>query len=538
MAKISTYTPVTPGLDDLIIVTDKSASNATKNVTVRSIIDLGTGPGSIFGSVYFVTPNGNDTNGTVGDLNKPFKTITAARIKATSDALVSPLIYVYPGTYPEYELQYEGSYYFSPGVIITGPQQYYGKGGMVSIDQVNKKLVTPGNFATYFNSISKFKVVGSTGNDGIYTVVSAVDDGVNTEIEVSEAIPSAVVDGRVSTAMPIFNTGDVTTTSGNIYTHLNGITANNTKVYGECIADIPKTIDNDWAGGFVRCSQGADIYIETHSIKLGMGVCVSTVDNSILTLRGEFFEVLDSGYGMTFRDTSQSVVNFQRIKQGTSTIGGTPYCIYFRRGNTANFSGNAIIDAAELIAEGSAPIIGITDTTSPAKAWITCPDLRQTGTQIAVVGNVNVGGEFRINGTLRASNGIVFIGSSNCLYKWTGDLICTGDITSFITAGADKFYINGDIYTENSPTVTQLISLTSGELRLNGSLNIDGIGITKSGGDLILDSVKIISTGDSISAAVAQDINVIHSLASNSALNVNITNIVTGSLVTIDANVK
>jgi len=53
-----------------------------------------------------------------------------------------------------------------------------------------------------------------------------------------------------------------------------------------------------------------------------------------------------------------------------------------------------------------------------------------------------------------------------------------------------------------------------------------------------LDTVKIISDSDSISATTAQDIKVIHSLAATTAVNANITNAIIGSSIITDAGIE
>ena len=66
----------------------------------------------------FVTQNGNDLTGTVGDLMKPFATLNSASQAATTGST----IFVYPGTYTaEAEnLAFEGgSYYFYPGTVVS-----------------------------------------------------------------------------------------------------------------------------------------------------------------------------------------------------------------------------------------------------------------------------------------------------------------------------------------------------------------------------------------------------------------------------------
>ena len=66
----------------------------------------------------FVTQNGDDTTGTIGNMSKPFATLNSASQAATTGST----IFVYPGTYTaEAEnLAFEGgSYYFYPGTVVS-----------------------------------------------------------------------------------------------------------------------------------------------------------------------------------------------------------------------------------------------------------------------------------------------------------------------------------------------------------------------------------------------------------------------------------
>ena len=476
--------------------------------------------GANFGTTYFVAPDGDDSTAEIGNIFKPWQSITSAKNQAISDGLSTPLIYVYPGTYDDDELQYEGSYYFEPGVILTGPEQYHGTTGIVSVDQVTQTFVTPGNFGTYFNVPGKrFRVVSSTGNDGVYTVVSAVDSGPNTSIVVVEVIPSAISDGRISTASPIFSIGLDPSGTGE---KIDGIEAFDCKVYGEVTVDIPKTIDNDWSGGFVDVYSGGTFYCDTHSITVEQGVAVANYDNGKLTLKGEYFNMTDSGYAFTFRDDAESILNFQRVYAGP----GASYVFFLRMGHTSYVKTKTYVEAEEIIAEASVPILGLVHSVDGMEFYLECPNMRQNGGQWAFIGNVNSGGEIRTVGNLRATQGLLNIGSSNTHWKHTGDLISVGDSISFISNSADSIYINGNVYQSGSTIVTNMIQQSGGNLRLNGKVtntHPGGHGINKSGGNLYLDSVTIESDGDPIYATSPQTVNVRGTLDINKTLNSNIT---------------
>ena len=67
----------------------------------------------------FVTQNGDDTTGTIGDITKPFATLESASQAATTGST----IFVYPGTYTveaNYNLAKPGlDYYFYPNTTVS-----------------------------------------------------------------------------------------------------------------------------------------------------------------------------------------------------------------------------------------------------------------------------------------------------------------------------------------------------------------------------------------------------------------------------------
>lgn len=498
--------------------------NDTVDITINGI------GGSTYGTTYFVAPQGDDLTGDVGNINKPWQTIKAAVAQAVTDGLTNPLIYVFPGTYTDRSIQFEGgTFFFTPGAVITGGDQYHGTTGIVTVNQGTQTFTTPGNFETHFNVPGKkFRILSSTGNDGIYTVVSAVNNGPDTDVVVAEVIPSAVANGRITTDESIFAVG-----TGHVL--ISGTAASVVKVYGEVSFDLPATIDNDWPGSPFSCLQDADLYVEMHSVKIDQGIGVYSVDNAKVTLNGEFFEVTSSGYATSCRDASDIVMNFQRI------ICGGSYAVFLRSGNTSGFSGTCRIEAEEIFCTGGTNNIVFSNVLAGAKIFIECPDIKQTGAGIAIFNINQQGGEIYITGNTTAQN-CLYVSGSGGYMKIEGDMIVTTDGASTAAVLGGNTYINGDFYCESAVTaLTQIIAQSSGTLRLNGKLqnpSVGGFGISKTGGTLVLDTVKIISDDDSIFASTAQDIKVIHSLAVKAALNSNVTNAILGSSIITDSGIE
>lgn len=77
---------------------------------------------------------------------------------------------------------------------------------IIGINQTTDTFTVTGDFASRLTQGDTIVVDGSTGNDGLYVVVSATDLGANTDVIVSRDIPSAVVDGTLFTPVEIIST--------------------------------------------------------------------------------------------------------------------------------------------------------------------------------------------------------------------------------------------------------------------------------------------------------------------------------------------
>lgn len=72
-----------------------------------------------------------------------------------------------------------------------------------NVDTGAKKFTLQGNQAPRWVATDTFEVEGSTGNDGDYTVVTSTLVNGDTEVVVSEVVPSAVADGNASNAATV-----------------------------------------------------------------------------------------------------------------------------------------------------------------------------------------------------------------------------------------------------------------------------------------------------------------------------------------------
>lgn len=71
----------------------------------------------------------------------------------------------------------------------------YAPFSIVDVDKNAKVFSVAGNKTTSFVAGNKFRIKGSTGNDGYYTIVSSAYNNTNTTITVTEAVASSVADG-------------------------------------------------------------------------------------------------------------------------------------------------------------------------------------------------------------------------------------------------------------------------------------------------------------------------------------------------------
>ena len=70
-------------------------------------------------------------------------------------------------------------------------------GAVTAVDQPNKKFTIAGDETSFVFVGDKIRVQGSTGNDGVYSVVSKALVSGNTEIVVSESLPNTTADGNI-----------------------------------------------------------------------------------------------------------------------------------------------------------------------------------------------------------------------------------------------------------------------------------------------------------------------------------------------------
>ncbi|MBI3509746.1 MAG: hypothetical protein HY064_03715 [Bacteroidetes bacterium] len=68
---------------------------------------------------------------------------------------------------------------------------------VTALSQPNKTFTFAGNYAGDVQPLQSMRIVGSTANDGTYTIRSAVDSGTDTIITIYESIPGATANGNL-----------------------------------------------------------------------------------------------------------------------------------------------------------------------------------------------------------------------------------------------------------------------------------------------------------------------------------------------------
>ena len=490
-----------------------------------NIVISGFSSGAQFGTTYFVAPEGNDLTGEYGNISKPFKTITGARNQLLVDSLSGQtLIYVFPGTYDETELQYpNGKMYLSPGSLIKPSAKINGVGAvMTAVNQGTKTFTFNGNWSSYLTIGKKFEAFGGS-NSGTYTIVSATDVGGTTEIVVSEVIPSPSVGGSLRTNETIFLLGATPLNAPS------GSTSNNFDLYGEGDIDIVKSLDDDWSKGVVTSFGSSEFYGEAVNWRMEKGVIMGSYDDSKMTFNGSNLELYGgSGYVTTVRDSSDTTFNFDRIS------GNGSYTFYVRYSSNPTFNGSCVVTANVIKSTNSSQTIGLQRMGPGGRVVINSPIVEsETFTLNAAQ---NSGGEFILNGNIVATtangSGVV----TGLDFGTKANFTINGNITTdsnraFLGFGTvnSSWYLNGNIESLSGSTNPILdLGTGSGSINLNGSIkNTDGgttlDGISTGGVSIIVENLDVVADNETITSSSPQTVEILHSLSINNPLGSNIT---------------
>lgn len=163
--------------------TFQQGETITDSTTLATAVILYDNNSSTNGIMYV-----HPLNGTIGSPN----TITGATSTATAAAVT------YTSSNQQY-IQYEEGYAVSQKKkdIVLVKNLVPPDRAITVVDQVNRTFTVAGNHQIDFTQDVPFFVDGSTGNDGLYSVLSSTYDGANTVISVRQIIVNATADGTI-----------------------------------------------------------------------------------------------------------------------------------------------------------------------------------------------------------------------------------------------------------------------------------------------------------------------------------------------------
>jgi hypothetical protein len=492
--------------------------------------------------VYYVTPSGSDSTGIVGDLHQPFKTIGAARDKILNEGNSSTtLIHVFPGKYVEDEIQYQnGNFYFEPGAVVISPRRINGNswgqrdGGITAVDTGNK-IFTLGNYdltTVYdFVSGSRFNVLGSTSNDGQYTIISSSGDSSEAQIFVSESIPSSTANGYIRDTTAIFKIGNLP-----LHSRLDSLTTD-INIYGHGDFLVSQSIDPsapDWNGSVVEVSSSiANVGFNFENIRAQQGIVVS-IQKGTVNLTGKKIECTTlgsaavndgSGYSVLLRGTEIfTTINVEEIVSYTS------FALYL--GNP--FGGTAYINSQRITnnegASTDTPIFIVGQQTG-SKVYIGSQVIESNSNALNI--QSNVGGELYVKANVNSGTGNNIVCLNNGKGGYPFDFTYEGNNVgngygvltfgpSFSNGGGFTLNHIGKVFSKNSAA----INWNGGTLNLTGDIIASGSnkrGVEVYSGDVNFNNTRIISTGDSIYSTSPQTVYAQTPLYIDTPFNSNIT---------------
>ena len=157
----------------------------------------------------------------------------------------------------------EGQYSFTYGIKVDD--------AIIAVNQGGGTFTVLGDRAALITAAGSIIIVRSTGNNGTFTVTSAVFGGVNTVITVVEAIPSGTADGAIQYSNQTLYSKTETVTYSDL------IPAVSIEVQTDCFCGILKSIDETNYGT-------ATILSRTHTVKYPAALSIADIVSSNATI--------------------------------------------------------------------------------------------------------------------------------------------------------------------------------------------------------------------------------------------------------------
>ena len=383
-------------------------NSTTGNVEYRDVSSII--PEGKLQNTYFVSSlSGDNSTALVGDINKPFKTITGARNQAVADGFSNSLIYVHAGDYIDYEVQYEnGNFYFEPNANVT-------LSGSTSIFRLGTNLniadpIYTGNTCNVYG-YGNFIVPTSVPGGGINTM------GLNSGLSPQSYFECNSID--IDNGVGFF-------------------LANDSKITLKC--DLIKRNVGPGTTGCIRISDDSEGYINVRKIEGGTGApaveCRWTFGS---TFNGKALINIDKiettpgclpVFIVNAVDGSEVVLNSNKLTH-TSSGSSSDYLLYNQRqrGGTIRVNANLENEASGILYGGLGSDAGL----------------------------------FEFNGNIRtkytAINHTLTDTSTDIEIKYNGDIVVDGDATSAIVMNGSTLSLNGSLKDLNTTGTTNGVTI-------------------------------------------------------------------------------
>jgi hypothetical protein len=296
-----------------------------------------------------------------------------------------------------------------------------------------------------------------------------------------------LVQNTTANRTDVFRLGTSLVNTSNIYS------ANTCNIYGQAKFIVSASTDNALGGGVISTYGDAKSHFECDSAYGVKGTLFSTFGNSELKLKANELELITNDYVLTFRESSKTFIDVNRIKGGT---GG--WAVYY-----FEFNGQSILNVDELVGGTTFQPLGFRDVSDGAEIVLNINKLAHepdAGTQWLINNTFQSGGKITYNGNMNGTaNGIIYGGkASGGEFNYNGDILVanTAIFQAFpgVSSTDHKFNFNGTISVSGNSTTPTLFD--GGTITLNGSLlDLGGTGTngisTTSSTDLRVDNFRV-----------------------------------------------
>ena len=537
--KFSSFTSTATTANTLVVGYDSVLN--TNNQYTLSQLATGISPHLPASSVLvnetlYVDPvNGDDAEAVVGDMSKPYATITAAKTAAS----VGDIVHVRPGTYQEDDITKDGvAMYFDFGAIVhpTDAQQIASGKSIIDVSAYTNKLVILG----YGEFISDYSDIYA------YNCINVATDEAYLEFYRCTFTNGSGTGGAKATVW-LSQTGanyELIECKGDIYkTNTTGGLSSN--ALGVLLGNI------QFVGNIYNTSTGAN----------GVGLNVDS-DSSDFRGMGNIYVSADAAtcYGI-YTNNRGSLTWHGNIEVGTHING---YAIYTDSNYSGRVTFNGHITGAILlsyadISHGS--FISGTQyvTASPSGYAITCNDLSDNVINLNIMTNITA---FDISNGMVLFQGIVQPRSLNqkFLNCSGGKFVFNGSISDYdkrllsstITGGEVVIQSDFEMWGSGSPANAYVFDVDGGTLRVDGCKienhnTAVGSGVIEYvSGNLILNGATLVSESVDVTTFSIKVVGALNYIGYNDSFanmavggGGSLTNLITGGgIIVVDTDVE